>query len=131
MAHQALQKGGQVATHFQHQLLKGLLCCLPDPAIMVLEAIKTHEEPHTQLYIVDLSMSAETIHIRCFGDTVREARLRWFEHVQKKDGECIGRRMLMLGGACRRPGGSAVRRVMDGVKVALKSRSVSKEARRG
>lgn len=24
-----------------------------------------------------------TAHVRCFGDEVREATLRWFEHVQK------------------------------------------------
>lgn len=42
VAHQALQKGGQVATHFQHQLLKSLLSCLPDSTIMVLGGKTSH-----------------------------------------------------------------------------------------
>ena len=34
-----------------------------------------------------------TAHVRGFGDKVREARLRWFGHVQRRDSEYIGRRM--------------------------------------
>ncbi|KAF7654083.1 hypothetical protein LDENG_00074760, partial [Lucifuga dentata] len=30
-----------------------------------------------------------TAHVRCFGDKVREARLRWFGHVQRRDSEHI------------------------------------------
>lgn len=41
VTHQALQKGGQAATHFQDQLLKGLLGALPYPAIVVLIDIQT------------------------------------------------------------------------------------------
>lgn len=32
-----------------------------------------------------------TAHVRCFGDKVREARLRWFGRVQRTDSEYIGR----------------------------------------
>ncbi|KAK3544152.1 hypothetical protein QTP86_003162, partial [Hemibagrus guttatus] len=35
-----------------------------------------------------------TAHVGRLGDKVREARLRWFEHVQRRESEYIGRRML-------------------------------------
>ncbi|KAK3532754.1 hypothetical protein QTP86_028122 [Hemibagrus guttatus] len=35
-----------------------------------------------------------TAHVGCLGDKVREARLRWFGHVQRRESEYIGRRML-------------------------------------
>ncbi|KAK3570391.1 hypothetical protein QTP86_019262 [Hemibagrus guttatus] len=35
-----------------------------------------------------------TAHVGRLGDKVREARLRWFGHVQRREGENIGRRML-------------------------------------
>ncbi|KAI5612903.1 hypothetical protein C0J50_4635, partial [Silurus asotus] len=38
----------------------------------------------------------ETSHVGCFGDKVREARLRWFGYVQRRDMDCIGRRMLRM-----------------------------------
>ncbi|KAI5086583.1 butyrophilin-like protein 3 [Silurus meridionalis] len=37
-----------------------------------------------------------TAHVACFGDKVREARLRWFGHVQRRDMNYIGRRMLRM-----------------------------------
>ena len=37
-----------------------------------------------------------TAHVRCFGEKVREARLRWFDHVQRNDSEFIGRRMMRM-----------------------------------
>ncbi|KAK3545522.1 hypothetical protein QTP70_007766 [Hemibagrus guttatus] len=36
----------------------------------------------------------ETAHVGRLGDKVREARLRWFGHVQRRESEYIGRRML-------------------------------------
>ena len=39
----------------------------------------------------------------CFGDKAREARLRWFGHVQRRDSEYIVRRMLRLELPGRRP----------------------------
>ncbi|KAF7669562.1 hypothetical protein LDENG_00173740 [Lucifuga dentata] len=54
-----------------------------------------------------------TAHVRYFGDKVREARLRWFGHVQRRDSEHIGRRML-------RPRRRPKRRLMDVVKEDMK-----------
>ncbi|KAK3511474.1 hypothetical protein QTP70_008953 [Hemibagrus guttatus] len=39
-----------------------------------------------------------TAHVGRLGDKVREARLRWFGHVQRRDSEYIGRRMLDMEG---------------------------------
>ena len=61
-----------------------------------------------------------TAHVRCFGDKAREARLRWFGHVQRRDSEYIGRRMLRLELPGRRPRGRPKRRFMDVVKEDMK-----------
>ncbi|KAK5620751.1 hypothetical protein CRENBAI_019143 [Crenichthys baileyi] len=36
------------------------------------------------------------VHVRCVGDKAREARLRWFGHVKRRDSEFVERRMLRL-----------------------------------
>ena len=43
-------------------------------------------------------------HVARFGHKVREARLRWFGHVQRREEEHIGRRMLMMEPPGRRRG---------------------------
>ncbi|KAF7655639.1 hypothetical protein LDENG_00052670, partial [Lucifuga dentata] len=68
-----------------------------------------------------------TAHVRCFGDKVREARLRWFGHVQRRDSEHIGRRMLRLELPGRRPRGRPKRRFMDVVKEDMKLVGVREE----
>ncbi|KAI5615975.1 hypothetical protein C0J50_8706, partial [Silurus asotus] len=57
-----------------------------------------------------------TAHVRCFGDKVREARLRWFGHVQRRDMNYIGRRMLRMEPPGRRKRGRPRRRFMDVVR---------------
>ena len=47
------------------------------------------------------------------GDKAREARLRWFGHVQRRDSGDIGRRMLEMELPGRRPRGRPERRFMD------------------
>ena len=37
-----------------------------------------------------------TAQVGRFGEKTREARLRWYEHVLRKDGGYIGRRMLRM-----------------------------------
>lgn len=72
VTHQALQKGGQAATHFQHQLLKGLLGALPYAAIVVLIDIKTKFSSFafTDIYHVRLSgtMPHFNIHVYICGE---------------------------------------------------------------
>ena len=65
--------------------------------------------------------------LRGFGDKVREARLRWFGHVQRRDSEYIGRRMLSCELPCRRPRGRPKRRFMDVVKEDMKLVGVREE----
>ncbi|KAI5086740.1 hypothetical protein C0J45_2291, partial [Silurus meridionalis] len=57
-----------------------------------------------------------TAHVGCFGDKVREARLRWFGHVQRRDMNYIGRRMLKMEPPGRRKRGRPKRRFMDVVR---------------
>ena len=43
-----------------------------------------------------MRISKGTAHVRCFGEKVTEARVRWFGHVQRRDSEYICRRMMRL-----------------------------------
>ncbi|KAK3531324.1 hypothetical protein QTP70_018124 [Hemibagrus guttatus] len=61
-----------------------------------------------------------TAHVGCLGDKVREARLRWFGHVQRRESEYIGRRMLDMGLPGRRQRGRPKRRYMDGINEDMK-----------
>ncbi|KAF7659926.1 hypothetical protein LDENG_00291170 [Lucifuga dentata] len=46
-----------------------------------------------------------TAQVRWFGDKAREARLRWFGHVQRRDAGYIWRRMLKMELPGKRRGG--------------------------
>ncbi|KAK3514571.1 hypothetical protein QTP70_021622 [Hemibagrus guttatus] len=61
-----------------------------------------------------------TAHIGRLGDKVREARLRWFGHVQRRESEYIGRRMLEMELPGRRQRGRPKRRYMDGMNEDMK-----------
>ena len=50
------------------------------------------------------------------GEKSREARLRWFGHVQRRDSGAIGRRILEMELLGRRRRGSPKRRFMDAVR---------------
>ncbi|KAK3540061.1 hypothetical protein QTP70_025379 [Hemibagrus guttatus] len=56
-----------------------------------------------------------TAHVGRLGDKVREARLRWFGHVQRRDSEYIGRRMLDMELPGRRQRGSCPQMNMEKV----------------
>ena len=68
-----------------------------------------------------------TAHVRGFGDKVREARLRWFGHVLRRDSEYIGRRILSFELPGRRPRGRPKTRFRDVVKVDMKVVGVREE----
>lgn len=38
----------------------------------------------------------ERVHVKCYADKAREARLRWFRHTQRKESQFISREMLRL-----------------------------------
>ncbi|KAI5094295.1 hypothetical protein C0J45_16019 [Silurus meridionalis] len=57
-----------------------------------------------------------TAHVGRFGDKVREARLRWFGHVQRRDMTYIGRRMFRIEPPGRRKRGRPRMRFMDVVR---------------
>ncbi|KAK3574346.1 hypothetical protein QTP86_005153 [Hemibagrus guttatus] len=61
-----------------------------------------------------------TTHVGRLGDKVREARLRWFGHVQRRESEYIGRRMLDMELPGRRQRGRPKRRYMDGINDDMK-----------
>ncbi|KAK3533744.1 hypothetical protein QTP70_025050 [Hemibagrus guttatus] len=61
-----------------------------------------------------------TTHVGRLGDKVREARLRWFGHVQRRESEYIGRRMLDMELPGRRQRGRPKRRYMDGINEDMK-----------
>ncbi|MCJ8733560.1 hypothetical protein PDJAM_G00224980 [Pangasius djambal] len=61
-----------------------------------------------------------TAHAGRLGDKVREARLRWFGHVQRRESEYIGRRMLDMELPGRRQRGRPKRRYMDIINEDMK-----------
>ncbi|MCJ8746795.1 hypothetical protein PDJAM_G00145890 [Pangasius djambal] len=56
-------------------------------------------------------------HVGRLGDKVREARLRWFGHVQRRESEYIGRRMLDMELPGRRRRGRPKRRYMESLSI--------------
>ncbi|KAK3510097.1 hypothetical protein QTP70_026828 [Hemibagrus guttatus] len=63
-----------------------------------------------------------TAHVGRLGDKVREARLRWFGHVQRRENEYIGRKMLDMELPGRRQRGRPKRRYMDGINAVDRDR---------
>ena len=57
-----------------------------------------------------------TAQVGRFGEKTREARLRWYEHVRRKDGVYIGRWMLRMELPGQRKWRRPKRRFMDVVK---------------
>ena len=68
-----------------------------------------------------------TAQVGKLGDKVREIRLRWFGHVQRRDSGYIGRRMLEMELPGRRQRGRPKRRYMDVVNVDMQVVGVKEE----
>ena len=68
-----------------------------------------------------------TAQVGRFGDKVREARLRWFGHVHRREAEYIGRRMLKMEPPGRRRRGRPKKRFMDAVRADMRVVGVSIE----
>ncbi|KAI5628101.1 hypothetical protein C0J50_8339 [Silurus asotus] len=89
-----------------------------------LETVALSKRQEVELEVAELKMLDKirnefirgTAHVGCFGDKVREARLRWFGHVQRRDMNYIGRRMLRMEPPGRRKRGRPMRRFKDVVR---------------
>ena len=57
-----------------------------------------------------------TAQVGQFGDKAKEAKLRWFRHVRRRDAGYIGRRMLKMELPGKRKRGRPKRRFMDMVR---------------
>ena len=68
-----------------------------------------------------------TAQVGKFGEKTREARLRLYGHLWRKDDEYIGRRMLMMELPGKRKRGRPKRRFMDVVKEDMAEVEVTEE----
>ncbi|KAI5107698.1 U6 snRNA-associated Sm-like protein LSm6 isoform X1 [Silurus meridionalis] len=76
----------------------------------------------TTMYRIRNEFIRGTAPVGRFGDKVREVRLRWFGHVQRRDMGYISRRMLRMEPPGRRKRGRPKRRFMDVVKEDMQDR---------
>ncbi|KAK3514971.1 hypothetical protein QTP70_000740 [Hemibagrus guttatus] len=74
----------------------------------------------TRLHRIRNEYIRGTAHVGRLGDKVREARLRWFGHVQRRESEYIGRRMLDMKLPGRRQRERPKRRYIDGINEDMK-----------
>ena len=68
-----------------------------------------------------------TAQVGKFGEKPREARLRWYGHLRRKDDGYIGRRMLRMELPGKRKRGRPKRRFMDVVKEDMAEVEVTEE----
>ena len=68
-----------------------------------------------------------TAQVGPFGEKVREAGLRWFGNVLRKDAGCIWRRMLTMEQPEKRKRGRPERRFMDAVREDMTAVEVTEE----
>ena len=68
-----------------------------------------------------------TAQVGKFGGKTREARLRWYGHLRRKDDGYIGRRMLRMELPGKRKRGRPKRRFMDVVKEDMAEVEVTEE----
>ncbi|KAI5093658.1 hypothetical protein C0J45_16796, partial [Silurus meridionalis] len=100
--------------------MTGVICDSRVSARMKGKVYRTVVRPEMLYGLETVALSkrqeVETAHVGRFGDKVREARLRWFGHVQRRDMGYIGRRMLRMEPPGRRKRGRPRRRFMDVVR---------------
>ena len=75
----------------------------------------------TRLEKVRNNKIREDTHVVRFGEKVKEARLRWFGHVLRRDEEYIGKRILRMAIPGKRKRGRPKRRYIDGIKKDMMS----------
>ena len=115
------------------------------PAMMYgLEAVAMTKRQEAELEVAELKMLRFSLgvtrvdkirneyvrgstRVRRLGDKVREARLRWFGHVQRREEGYIGRRMLGMEIPGRRKRGRPKRRFMDVVREDMRVVGVTEE----
>ena len=68
-----------------------------------------------------------TAHVRKMGDKVREGRLRWYGHVQRRDNEYIGKKVLRMELPGKRRRGRPKRRYMDSIREDMRTAGVIEE----
>ena len=68
-----------------------------------------------------------TVQLEWLGEKTREARLRWYGHLRRKDDGYIGRRMLRMELPGKRKRGRPKRRFMDVVKEYMAEVEVTEE----
>ena len=68
-----------------------------------------------------------TAQVGRFGEKTREARLRWYGHVRRKDDGYIGRRMLRMELPGKRKQGRPKRRFLDAVREDIAVAEVTEE----
>ena len=79
----------------------------------------------TRMHKIKNEFIRGTAHIRQIGDEVREARLRWYGHVQRRNTEYVGKRMLCLELSGKRRRGRPKTRFMDVVREDMRVVGVS------
>ena len=115
------------------------------PALLFgLETVATSKKQEAELEVAELRMLRwslgvtrldkirneyirGTAHVRRLGEKQREARLRWFGHVMRREEEYIGRRMLEMDVPGRRKRGRPKRRYMDVIAEDMRAAGVRVE----
>ncbi|XP_062866594.1 uncharacterized protein LOC134329279, partial [Trichomycterus rosablanca] len=96
--------------------VSGVICDKRVTAKVKGKVYKTVVRPAMLMDKVRNEIIRGTAQVKQLGDKVREARLRWFGHVQRRDSGYIGRRMLDMQLPGKRQRGRPKRRYMDAVR---------------